>query len=161
MNSDNQNIEWIVAEVLRRLEQLADAPAGQQQPPKAAPKPPAKERSKPNGRQNATDLVVDARVVSLTTIGGRLAGKKRLVVRPGAVVTPSVRDELRKRGLKLERSDETEATENAESELVVMVSENAGLRRIESSLNRIRSSRYSWFERRANERTLAAGSRPR
>jgi hypothetical protein len=101
MNGDKHNLEWIVAEVLRRLETLAGVPTARQSPP--APLPPASQSKAKNDR-NATDLVVEGRVVSLATIGDRLPGKKRLVVSAGAVVTPSVRDELRKRGVQLERA---------------------------------------------------------
>ena len=40
-------------------------------------------------------------MVTLESIAGRLNGAKQLVVPPGALVTPSVRDELRRRGIEL------------------------------------------------------------
>ena len=39
----------------------------------------------------------------MESIAGRLNGAKQLVVAPGALVTPSVRDELRRRGIELKQ----------------------------------------------------------
>ncbi len=50
---------------------------------------------------HSNDLVIDARIVTMESIVGRLNGAKQLVVAPGALVTPSVRDELRRRGIEL------------------------------------------------------------
>lgn len=47
------------------------------------------------------DVVVADRVVTLARIGERLASARRLVVPPRAVVTPAVRDELRRRNVAL------------------------------------------------------------
>jgi ribose 5-phosphate isomerase RpiB len=47
------------------------------------------------------DVVVDSRVVTLESIAGRLKGAKQVVVPPGALVTPSVHDELRRKGILL------------------------------------------------------------
>ena len=47
------------------------------------------------------DVVVVDRVVTLAGIGERLASARRLVVPPRAVVTPAVRDELRRRNVTL------------------------------------------------------------
>ncbi len=47
------------------------------------------------------DLVIDRRVVTLTDLPERLDGVRRVVVPPGAVVTPSVRDVLQRRHLPL------------------------------------------------------------
>jgi hypothetical protein len=120
MNGDKHNVEWIVAEVLRRLEKLADAPAATQPPPTASLPPVSP--PKPNNHRNATDLVVEGRVVSLATIGDRLPGKKRLVVSAVAVVTPSVRDELRKRGVQLQRTGDAVSTALPTISLLVVVS---------------------------------------
>jgi hypothetical protein len=45
------------------------------------------------------------RVVSLAAIDGRLGGIRRLIARGDAVITPSVRDEIKQRGIKLIRGD--------------------------------------------------------
>ena len=52
---------------------------------------------------SASDLFVDSRVVTLELIAGRLTGTKQLMVLPGALVTPAVRDELRRKGVLLVR----------------------------------------------------------
>jgi hypothetical protein len=121
MSDNHHDIEWIVAEVMRRLEQLANRPS-REPPQSVAPATRAvKTETKQAGKRNDLDLVVTERVVALQTIGGRLAGKKRLVVRPHAVVTPSVRDELRKRGVKLERTTEPEVTVVSQAEPLVLI----------------------------------------
>jgi hypothetical protein len=51
------------------------------------------------------DLRVPDRVVSLAAVDGRLDGIRRLITRCDAVITPSVRDEIRQRGIELVRSD--------------------------------------------------------
>jgi hypothetical protein len=80
-------VERIVREVLRRLEASG-------------------ERVGDNGDASATEpreLVIAERVVTLERIAGRLGGVRRVVVRSRAVVTPSVRDELRDRKIELVR----------------------------------------------------------
>ncbi len=49
----------------------------------------------------AATVFVDCRVVTLESIAGRLGGAKQVVVVPEALVTPAVRDELRRRGIEL------------------------------------------------------------
>jgi hypothetical protein len=53
------------------------------------------------------DLVVDARVVTMNDVLGRLATVRRVVVSRGAIVTPAVRDELIRRGVALECREST------------------------------------------------------
>lgn len=50
-------------------------------------------------------FVVDGPVVTLTSLAGRLDGVSRIVAGSTAVVTPAVHDELRERGIVLERGD--------------------------------------------------------
>lgn len=59
-----------------------------------------------NGRRDSAastatpgDLPLYEKVVTLATLEGRLKGVHRVVVRPEAVVTPAVRDELRDKGV--------------------------------------------------------------
>ena len=52
---------------------------------------------------NEQELVLAENVITLKSVEGRLAGNKRLVVRPRAIVTPAVRDELKKYQVALER----------------------------------------------------------
>jgi len=49
------------------------------------------------------ELVLAERVISQRLVAGRLEGVQRVVVAPRAVVTPLVRDELRRRGIELVR----------------------------------------------------------
>ncbi len=108
MSRDVLSIEQIVAEVVRRLKQLADAPAPAAQlsaaslpqhrsvpdvPPPATP---------PASPKRPEDLSLDARVITTATVHGRLDGVRRVLVQPRAVITPSVKDELRKRRIRLE-----------------------------------------------------------
>jgi hypothetical protein len=48
-------------------------------------------------------LALSARLVTLEEIDGRLAGIRRVVVSPQAVITPAVRDALRQRNIALSR----------------------------------------------------------
>jgi len=77
-------VDRIVREVLARLGRTGEKGQGQASPA----------RQTPDG-----ELVVSAPVVSLSAVEDRLEGVRRLVVLPGAVVTPSVRDELRRRNI--------------------------------------------------------------
>lgn len=45
---------------------------------------------------------IDDRVITLEQLRGRLEGTRTVVVRPGAIVTPAVRDELKSRKIQLE-----------------------------------------------------------
>jgi ribose 5-phosphate isomerase RpiB len=50
------------------------------------------------------DLLVTCRLVTMAAVAERLASARRLVVPPGAVVTPAVRDELQRRRVPLVRA---------------------------------------------------------
>jgi hypothetical protein len=89
MTYSEEQIEWIVVEVIRRLGLLgATAEA------KGAPQ---------SNVESNMELCLSERVVTLRTIEGRLAGAKRLVVVPRTVVTPAVKDELKARKIELVR----------------------------------------------------------
>jgi hypothetical protein len=79
MTFSEEQVEWIVAEVLRRL-----GVAGE-------------ERSS----SPVTELRVTQRVVTMRLIEGRLTGVKRIVVNRRAVITPAVKDELKHRKIEL------------------------------------------------------------
>jgi len=89
--SERDWFERIVEEVIRRL--LARGVGVQTAPPRA-------------------DLVLDEKVVSLSTLDGRIGAVQRVVVSPGAVVTPAVKDELRERGVELIRAGQASGTGN-------------------------------------------------
>ncbi|MHB8971053.1 MAG: hypothetical protein ACYC3X_23620 [Pirellulaceae bacterium] len=109
MTVDAIHLEWLVAEVIRRLQKLAEVPESSSAPPAAPP-----------AERTARDLVLDTRVVTLAAIERQLANVQRVLVRPGAVVTPSVKDDLRKRHIRLEFSTEPVVTsDKAAEELTV------------------------------------------
>ncbi len=55
----------------------------------------------PNAGHTDNELVINARVVTLSEVEGRLGPVRRLVVPPQAVVTPAVRDELYRKNITL------------------------------------------------------------
>lgn len=106
MANSTAEIERIVREVLIDLgwtAQPEDVPVATGDAPKseaeAKTAKPAAEPAVP--ARPAGDVVVAQRVVTLVDLGERIHAAQRLVVPPGAVVTPSVRDELRRRNVSL------------------------------------------------------------
>jgi hypothetical protein len=86
MTFTEQQIEWIVMEVLRRLGVMGDV--------------------KTSARAAAAnELRLEDRVVTLRSIEGRLSDVTRLVVGPRAIVTPAVKDELKQRKVELIMAD--------------------------------------------------------
>jgi len=121
MTGAQRDLEWIIREVVRRLE-ASTAPAGPRSD-RGLPGPsgrPATDESVPNapntpdstttgktaGKAEAAGayngrLSIGQRVVTLASLDGRLSGVRELVVPCAAVVTPAVRDLLRKRQIRL------------------------------------------------------------
>lgn len=88
---DADLIERIVREVIRRLREMeanGNATSDNQ-----------------DGSQTEKTLCIDDKVVALATLQGRLDGVQQLRVGGNAVVTPSVRDELRDRKITLTRGE--------------------------------------------------------
>ncbi len=83
-NFDPELVEYIVAEVIRRLRQQGASIANV---PKAG-----------NG-----ELVLDNHVVTLATLDRQLTEVRRVVVNTRAIVTPAVKDELKENGVELVR----------------------------------------------------------
>lgn len=81
MTISDQQLEWIVQEVIRRLRQMNDSPP------------------------TIGELRLTERVVTLTTLRDRLSSISRVIVQPRAVVTPAVRDELKKLKIELIRQN--------------------------------------------------------
>jgi len=69
-----------------------------------------------------TDLVIDCRVVTLSQLEGRLGAIRRLVVPRQAVITPAVRDELRRRSISLEFASQATAETSGQLRLVLVTS---------------------------------------
>src|SRR5262245_45447302 len=99
MTFTEEQVEWIVVEVIRRLGVAVgrEANHGGSQPasPWAAAPPTATQ----------ADFALVEKVVTMRSIEGRLHGIRRLIVPPKAVVTPAVCDELRQRQIELVRED--------------------------------------------------------
>jgi ribose 5-phosphate isomerase RpiB len=119
MNGNYPDIQWVVAEVLRRLEQLAGPgrPAGPTATGSPATSGPGRARGRayragpglePKAAAEATTeetpgtLRLSERLVTLAALDGKLDSTRRLLVPPRAVVTPAVKDELRSRGIVLD-----------------------------------------------------------
>jgi hypothetical protein len=121
-------VEQIVAEVVRRLQTAVATVAASSAPSIESdePKQPttslasvggtsglpitfAKTKRKPDAPRegrgaNAGDvLTVQDRLLTLATLEGKLDGLRRLVVHRKAIVTPSLREELSRRGIELDR----------------------------------------------------------
>ena len=104
-----KDIERIVREVMAQLGAASQSVA--------APAPAAASLAIPPAVRDG-DVFVDARVVTLESIAGRLQGAKQLMVPARALVTPSVRDELRRKGVALVRGS---AATGVRKELVRVV----------------------------------------
>lgn len=117
----------VVREVLTRLGLAPDAK------PAAAGEPDISDSSAalPSARQQAPtpatsspetgELTVSCPVVTMVQVGEKLEKIRRLVVPPQAVVTPSVRDELRRRNIALVYGCPATAPFAASARLVIMV----------------------------------------
>ena len=92
MTFNEEQIEWIVVEVLRRL-----GVAGGERFRVAR----VERSSTPLEVQ--IELTMKESVITLRSLEGRLAGIARLIVQPRAVVTPAVKDELKQRNIELVR----------------------------------------------------------
>lgn len=118
-------IDLIVREVLARLAGVGGDPLHRVSPPptrvggRESAASPGPHESDRHERQDG-ELAVSARVVSLAAVEDRMEGVRRLVVPPGAVVTPSVRDELRRRNIALVR-DRSATSTGGGARVLIMV----------------------------------------
>lgn len=122
MASQQRDIEAIVREVCRRLQQLSDGGTADGAGPEkqASAKPAARQPT-----ADAAQLPLSDRTITMGLLAGRLDGVKEVLVPAGAVVTPSVRDELRKRQIVLRRSGGQTADAAMRAGLVLGVAGNA------------------------------------
>ncbi len=109
LTASTEDIQRIVREVMAQL--------GVASKSVAAPPPPAD--TPPAARDG--DVFVDARVVTLESVSGRLQGAKQLIVPPEALLTPSVRDELRRKGVALLRQSAVKNVRNGLSRVLLVV----------------------------------------
>jgi hypothetical protein len=91
MTFTEEQVEWIVMEVVRRLRAMGGGVA-------------VGERSSTTA-DAAHELRITERVITLRSVEGRLGNALRVVVQPRAVVTPAVKDELKQRKIELIRRD--------------------------------------------------------
>lgn len=112
--------QWIVAEVLRRLQAL---PTGRRNAANA-------NAGEGDGGDKTAVLELTEPVVALATLRGRLQGIESVRVSDRAVVTPAVRDELRAREIALVRGSRQAAAQSTARDgvLTVGVAEAAGSR---------------------------------
>jgi hypothetical protein len=94
MNLTPEQVERVIAEVVRRLTAGVGVAPSESASPSLAVSP------------TSATLQVRERLVTMATLDGRLASAKRLIVPQRAIVTPQVRDELKKRKIELVRCDQ-------------------------------------------------------
>ncbi len=88
------------------------------------------------GTALAGALVVEQRVVTLSQLDGKLQGIRRLIVPANAVVTPSVRDLLRQKQVRLEQQVQGATARSAGCGLLAIEHDTAGTaRRLADSLS--------------------------
>ena len=85
MTFTEEQVAAIVVEVIRRLQLMDTNPTRQR------------------GSAAFTDLTLSEKLITTRTIENRLTGVSRLLVQPRAVVTPAVKDELKKHQIELVR----------------------------------------------------------
>ena len=102
------DVEKVVREVLAQLGVAPQSQSAAVREASASGSPaPSSSAGKPQARVPAASnepdgaLAVPGPVVTMAELEGRLEGIRRLVVRPQAVVTPSLRDELQKKNITL------------------------------------------------------------
>jgi len=98
----NVDIDRIVREVLIELGQM---PGGEVSAPAAGKSPAAPRDQAPSAQPRDSQFVVSGRVVTLSAVEGRLDGVRQLIVPPGAVVTPAVRDLLLQKNIGIGYSE--------------------------------------------------------
>ena len=113
MSRTEVDIERIVREVLA---DLGAAPASAEQNNAGEALPPTADI---RFDAPADVLVLTERVVTLAHLGSTKPTVRRLVVPEGAVITPAVRDELRRRGMTLEHGSEQQGMSADTCELSV------------------------------------------
>jgi hypothetical protein len=86
------DVDKLVREVLASLGAAPEPSSPDVEEQESAPAGP----SESNG-----ELVVLSQVVTMSELEGRLGGVRGLIVPPGAIVTPSVRDELHRKNIRL------------------------------------------------------------
>lgn len=107
MNEPHEQVDRLVRDAIRELRAAAPAPAG------ASPVGPSAIVPAPLQQPEPGTAALNERIISLAALNGRLDGARRLIVPTNAIVTPAARDELRQRGVILERLSKPSAAEGA------------------------------------------------
>ncbi len=116
MNPTATDIDRIVSQVLAELRAGGTAAANGKP---AASRVPAATIAPAAAAKDVRRIAVADRVVTLAAIEGRLNGATVVTVRRDAVVTPSVRDELKARNIHLEYADGAQGVASASLPLIV------------------------------------------
>jgi ribose 5-phosphate isomerase RpiB len=118
------DIERIVREVLQRLQShgSVEAANGQTGDGEVADGQAAEDAESPS--DSKAELRLPDRVVTLAKLDGRLEGVQRIVVPHKAVITPAVRDELRRQNVTLVRCDASPRASETRDELWIGVAAN-------------------------------------
>jgi hypothetical protein len=104
MTSEQRDIERIVREVIRRLAETPDLASSETK----TEKPPMRKAPVVKPAQNKNRLQLSERVVTTALLERRLDGVKQVVIPARAVVTPAVRDMLRKKRIAIVQGVEAE-----------------------------------------------------
>jgi len=133
MTQDTLDIDRLVRRVLSDLGLAAPRASADQpparlggssvgpaaQPPAGAPEQGEKQQQAPSPEPG--DVVVGGRVVTLSALPERVGSARRLVVPLGAVVTPSVCDELRRRNIPLVFEEKKQAQPTGDAGVTLAV----------------------------------------
>ena len=121
-------IERIVREVLAEMAVSAGcgegaAPAAPMATPASTATPTVRQEPRPPDTPTPCgnhELVLAARLVTMNEVDGHLAGVRRLVVRPGTVITPAVKEDLAKRSIQVTFSGAANDTSAGPLRLVIV-----------------------------------------
>ena len=91
---DAEFLEFIVQEVIRRLTNAGTPITKTATMSKSPP---------PSTNDSGRELVLSERLITLSTLQGRLDGIAKLVVMRKSLITPAVRDELKRRNISLRK----------------------------------------------------------
>jgi hypothetical protein len=110
LNIADLKVDDIVREVLAQIAGHKPTTATVQPEPNSTKSKETKPDPRPTTDIALTDIVLTEKVISVLEVSSRLAGAKRVVVRPKAIVTPAARDWLRERRVELVFDSDTKGS---------------------------------------------------
>ncbi|MEX0939204.1 MAG: hypothetical protein WDZ59_15185 [Pirellulales bacterium] len=113
MSQPNGQIERIVQEVMRRLRTSGSTSSG------------VASSATSDASESGGELRIDRRLISLSYLEGRLDGVRHVRIPVGAVVTPSARDLLTERGVRLATAAACQPCDTTAAESVIGVVDSA------------------------------------